>query len=59
MALSDRIVVMNKGRVEQIGRAARGLRAAGDRVRRAVSRQDQRAFGPATYRRRTVALVVG
>ena len=50
MALSDRIVVMNQGRAEQIGAAARGLRAAGDVLRRELPRQDQsagRRHGPA------------
>ena len=32
--MSDRIAVMNRGRVEQVGRGRAGLRAAGDRVRR-------------------------
>ena len=33
LTMSDRIAVMNRGRVEQVDEAARGLRAAGDRVR--------------------------
>ena len=43
MALSDRIVVMNSGRVEQVGTADRDLSSARDRVRRQLSRQDQLA----------------
>ena len=38
MAISDRIVVLDHGRVQQVGRAARGLRAAGQRVRHGLPR---------------------
>ena len=36
MAVSDRIIVMNAGRIEQQGAPARPLRAAGDAVPRAL-----------------------
>ena len=35
LEVADRVVVMNEGRVEQVGTPARGLRAAGDAVRHA------------------------
>ena len=38
MTMADRIVVMRDGVVEQVGRAARALRSAGDIVRRRVYR---------------------
>ena len=38
MEVADRIVVMNQGRVEQVGRAARALRLARQRVRDVVRR---------------------
>ncbi len=41
MALSDRIVVMNAGRVEQIAAPRRRLRAPGDGVRLRLPRQDE------------------
>ena len=37
MEVADRVVVMNKGRVEQVARAARALRRAGERVRDVAS----------------------
>ena len=36
--MSDRLAVFNRGRIEQIGAPARGLRAAGDAVRRRLRR---------------------
>ena len=33
LTMSDRIAVFNRGRIEQVGHAGRGLRAAGDRLR--------------------------
>ena len=42
MALSDRIVVMNKGRVEQIARPEEAYERAGLPLRRELPRQDQR-----------------
>ncbi len=43
LSMSDQIVVMNAGVVEQIGTPAEGLRHAGDRLRRRFPRQGQRA----------------
>ena len=42
LALADLVVVMNKGRIEQAGTPQGGLRKAGDRIRRALSRRPQR-----------------
>ena len=41
LTMSDRIAVMNGGRVEQIGRPGGGLRAAGDDLRRRLHRRLQ------------------
>ena len=43
MDVAEQIVVMNDGRVEQTGRAARPLRASGDRVRDGLRRAGQPA----------------
>ena len=43
MALSDRIVVMNAGRVEQIARPHEAYERPATRLRRQLPRQDQRA----------------
>ena len=43
LELADSIVVMNKGRVEQIGAAAPALRRAGERVRDELRRPGQQA----------------
>ena len=43
LELADSIVVMNKGRVEQIGAAARALRPAGERVRDELRRPGEQA----------------
>ena len=45
MALADLVVVMNSGKIEQAGTAARGLQQAGLRLRRQVHRRPQRAAG--------------
>ena len=47
MALADRIIVMNRGRIEQVGTPARHLRAAAQPLRERVRRLDQ----PAARRR--------
>ena len=39
LSMSDRIAVMNDGRIEQVGTPARGLRGPGDRVRRRLPRR--------------------
>ena len=41
LTMSDRIAVMNRGRVEQVGRPRGGLRAAGDDLRRRLHRRLQ------------------
>ena len=41
LTMSDRIAVMNDGRVEQVGRPRGGLRAAGDHLRRRLHRRLQ------------------
>ncbi len=46
LTMSDRIAVMNAGRVEQLGTPARGLRAAPDPVRGRLHRHLQHAHGP-------------
>ena len=38
LTMSDTVAVFNHGRIEQLGRPGRGLRPAGDRVRRRVRR---------------------
>ena len=38
LTMSDHLAVFNEGRIEQVGAPERGLRAAGDRVRRRVRR---------------------
>ena len=43
LTMSDRIAVMNDGRIEQLGDAARHLRAPGDAVRRRLHRHVQPA----------------
>ena len=43
LTMSDRLAVFNRGRIEQVGTPGRGLRAAGDRVRRGVRRRVERA----------------
>ena len=43
LTMSDRIAVFNEGRVEQVGRAGRGVRAPGKRLRRGLRRRLQRA----------------
>ena len=45
LTMSDRIAVMNAGRVEQLGHARGALRAARDPVRRRLHRHDQPARG--------------
>ena len=49
LTMSDRVAVFNHGRIEQIGHAGRGLRAARDRVRRRLRRhlEHRRARRPA------------
>ena len=42
LALADLVVVMNKGKIEQAGHAARSVREAGDRIRRPLPRRPQR-----------------
>ena len=46
LSLSDRIAVMNQGRIEQLGAAARGLRAPGDALRRRLHRRIEPAPRP-------------
>ena len=49
MEVADTIAVMNKGQIEQVGRAARGLRQAGHAVRDGLPRAGQhrrRQAGP-------------
>ncbi len=45
LSVSDRVAVMSKGLVEQIGHARRDLRRAGDAVRGRVHRHDEPAAG--------------
>ena len=45
LTMSDRLAVFNHGKVEQVGYAGRGLRTAGDRVRRRVRRDLERPGG--------------
>ena len=52
MSMSDRIVVMNKGRVEQVGHTGRDLRPAGQRFRRRLHRPGQLPGGGTRARRR-------
>ena len=54
MTMSDRIAIMNHGRIEQVGHPARDLRAAGHAVRRALPRRGEpdRRHGRAESRRR-------
>ena len=42
LSMSDRLAVFNRGRIEQVGTPARGLRAPGRRVRRRVRRRVER-----------------
>ncbi len=51
LSMADRVVVMNHGEIEQIGIAERRLRAAGNALRRRLSRQGQRAPGDCARRR--------
>ena len=54
MDVADRIVVMDHGRIEQVGAAARALRASGQRVRDELHRPGQparRRLGPAARHR--------
>ena len=46
LSLSDRIAVMQRGRVEQVGAAAQPLRAAGLRLRARLPRPDRAAARP-------------
>ena len=48
MALADLVVVMNDGRIEQAGRAARGLQRAAHRIRRPLHGRPQRHYGRVT-----------
>ncbi len=43
LAMADRIVVMNRGRVEQVGSAGRDLRPSGVRLRRRLRRRHEHA----------------
>ena len=52
MALADLVVVMNHGRIEQAGAAARGLQPAGLGLRRPLRRRPQRAAGRRRARER-------
>ena len=54
MTLAQRMIVMNAGRMEQIGTPERGLRTAGDHVRRRLHRLA--ADEPAARPRRRLAL---
>ena len=49
--MSDRLAVFNHGRIEQVGTPGRGVRAAGDRLRRRVRRRVERAGGRGGARR--------
>ena len=56
LEVADRVVVMNQGRVEQIGPPAGGLRPAGDAVRHGLPGQRERVPrargpGPRAHRR--------
>ena len=53
LCMSDRVAVFNKGRIEQIGSPARGLRAPGHRLRRRLRRRLQ------PRRRRAAAAITG
>ena len=44
--VADRVVVMNKGRIEQVGTPGRGVRASGQRVRDGLPRQRERVPRP-------------
>ena len=44
--LADRVVVLNRGKIEQIGSARRDLRRAGLALRRRLHRRIERAAGP-------------
>ena len=50
MEVADRIVVMNEGRIEQVGRARRGVRPSGVAVRAAVPRRREPVPRPARPR---------
>ena len=55
MEVADQIAVMNRGQIEQVGRPARALRAAGDRVRDELRRPGdprRRALGASARPRR-------
>ena len=54
MEVADRIVVMDHGAIEQVGAAARAVRASGQRVRDELHRSGQparRRLGPAARHR--------
>ena len=55
LAMSDRVAVMNEGRIEQLGHAARDLRLAGDPLRRRLHRRDELHRGATARRRRGAA----
>ena len=48
LSLSDRVVVMSEGRIEQVGHAVRDLQLPGHAVRRLVRRDAQPAAGAAS-----------
>ena len=59
LTMSDRIAVMNDGRVEQVGDPERGLRAAGDDLRRRLHRRLQPDAGDGRRARGEVRLDSG
>ena len=59
LTMSDRIAVMNGGRVEQLGHARGALRAPGDPVRRRLHRHDQPAVAAVDRGRRAVVRLDG
>ena len=52
LVISDRICIMQGGRVHQVARAAGGLQPSGDAVRRVVRRLDERVRAPSRRTRR-------
>ena len=54
LEVADRVVVMDRGRIEQIGTPQRGLRAAGNRFRPRVHRRVDRGAGGGRSRRRAL-----
>ena len=52
MALADRIIVMNRGQIEQVGSPARHLRAPAEPFRERIRRLDQRVHGAGRVGRR-------